>query len=174
MTKQEIRRLLATECRLHYANGDFPEWSKSVVERVRSNQAYIDAHCVLLYNALWDEVDLSALFADDKQFVLPTVVGDELELHLYTSGTATHTGAFGITESGGPLLTDYGTIDLAIIPGRAFTADGRRLGRGKGYYDRTLPRLRCHTIGVCFPFQLLSDIPTETHDHKINEVITTI
>ena len=126
---------------------------------------------MLLYSALWDEVDLTPLYDDGKQYILPTVTGDDLELHEYQPGTDTRTGAFGITESMGKLVTDYGTIDLAIIPGRAFTTDGIRLGRGKGYYDRLLPQLACHTIGVCFPFQLLDELPAEPHDQRVDEVI---
>ena len=70
------------------------------------------------------------------------------------------------------MFTDYAAIDLAVIPGVAFTPDGRRLGRGRGYYDRLLARFaRAYTIGLAFPFQLLEDIPTEPHDIKLNEIL---
>ena len=81
-------------------------------------------------------------------------------------------GAFGIMEPCGELFTDYEAIDVAIIPGMAFDRHGNRLGRGKGYYDRFLPLLptRVFKIGVCFPFQLLDDIPMEEHDIKMDVV----
>lgn len=67
---------------------------------------------------------------------------------------------------------EYDQIELAIIPGMAFDAMGHRLGRGKGYYDRLLPQLTAaYKIGVCYPFQFVSDVPSEEHDVRMNEVI---
>lgn len=69
---------------------------------------------------------------------------------------------------------DPATLDVAIVPGLGFTADGRRLGQGGGHYDRFLPRLRpdCVTIGVCFAEQLVADLPVEPHDARVDVVIT--
>lgn len=62
---------------------------------------------------------------------------------------------------------------LMIVPGLAFTPDGKRLGRGKGFYDRTLSVLpSCvKTLGLCKKSQLLSDLPTEDHDMNVMQVI---
>jgi len=52
--------------------------------------------------------------------------------------------------------------------------DGRmnRLGRGRGYYDRMLPKLtRAYKIGLCFDFQKMPGIPTEENDVKVDEVL---
>ena len=46
------------------------------------------------------------------------------------------------------------------------------LGRGKGYYDRLLPRIpHSYKLGVCFPFQYLDTIPSEPHDIAVDEVL---
>ncbi|MDE8698169.1 5-formyltetrahydrofolate cyclo-ligase, partial [Bacteroides cellulosilyticus] len=37
-------------------------------------------------------------------------------------------------------------------------------GRGKGYYDRLLPRLTAFKAGICFPFQLVEEVPAEPFD----------
>ena len=61
------------------------------------------------------------------------------------------------------------------MPGMAFTTDGCRLGRGKGYYDRLLshPELRSvRRIGICFPFQLLPELPVEAHDIRMHRIVT--
>ena len=61
---------------------------------------------------------------------------------------------------------DPRALDVVVVPGLAFTPDGRRLGQGGGHYDRFLPRLRpdCVTIGACFAEQVVADLPTEPHD----------
>ena len=62
-------------------------------------------------------------------------------------------------------------IDAVIVPGRAFDARGARLGRGKGYYDKLLGRLRPDgkraTIGVCFREQLVDSIAEGPLDRRV-------
>jgi 5-formyltetrahydrofolate cyclo-ligase len=137
---------------------------------------WLEAQTVLLYHSLPDEVCTHALIdsalQQHKRVLLPVVVGEELELHQYTDHGALQEGAFHILEPQGPTFTDYAAIDLAVIPGVAFTTDGKRLGRGKGYYDRLLPRTTAHRIGLCFHFQLLDDIPTTNLDATMDEIVT--
>lgn len=132
---------------------------------------------ILLYHSLPDEIDthelIGTLHSLGKTLLLPTVVGDELELHEYVDEKALFVSeTFGIKESAGPVFTDYAKIDLVIIPGMAFTPAGNRLGRGKGYYDRLLPKLQCPLIGIAFPFQIVNHIPCEEHDICVTQVIS--
>jgi 5-formyltetrahydrofolate cyclo-ligase len=80
-------------------------------------------------------------------------------------------GRFGIRESvAGPALAE---LDLIVVPGLAFTAEGSRLGRGVGFYDRFLSTIPPTTvkIGVCFEFQKVSEVPQESHDVKMDAVV---
>ena len=65
-------------------------------------------------------------------------------------------------------------IDLFFVPGIAFTADGHRLGRGKGYYDRLLahPAFCSPAFGVCFAEQLVAHLPMENHDRPVSRVFS--
>ena len=83
-------------------------------------------------------------------------------------------GAYGISEPTASRPVSAEQIDIAIIPGVAFTRDGYRLGRGKGYYDCYLSRkeFRAETIGICFDHQLLATLPIEPHDRCVNMVVT--
>ena len=83
-------------------------------------------------------------------------------------------GAFGILEPQGERPCPAGESDLVVCPGVAFTADGRRLGRGRGYYDRYLgdPAFRGFRVGVCYAHQLVDDLPVEPHDVRMDRVIT--
>lgn len=65
-------------------------------------------------------------------------------------------------------------LDAVIVPGLGFTADGRRLGQGRGYYDRFLPRLRpdCVVVAVGYAEQLVADLPTGPDDVAVPCVVT--
>ena len=177
MTKKELRQLIRERKKQHTTD-QLHTYSQHIkhylLERIAKEE---NCHIILLYHSLPDEVcthDLiQTLYGQGYTVLLPSVVGNELALHIYEGEDAMNAGAsFGIQESNGTLFTDLASIDLAIIPGMAFTPQGDRLGRGKGFYDRLLPQLHCPLIGLAFPFQLLPSIPTEPHDIRMTEVIT--
>jgi 5-formyltetrahydrofolate cyclo-ligase len=96
-----------------------------------------------------------------------------MELHRYTGRADLQRGAFNIMEPTGALFTDYDAIEVAIVPGMAFDAEGHRLGRGKGYYDRFLAKIpHAYKIGLCFSWQLIDEVPHDTNDIMMDEVIS--
>ncbi|TNM90421.1 hypothetical protein fugu_002710 [Takifugu bimaculatus] len=70
-----------------------------------------------------------------------------------------------------------GGLDLILMPGLGFDRSGRRLGRGKGFYDNYLERCitqsrgKPYTIAVAFKEQLCQEIPVDDHDMLIDEVL---
>ncbi|MBC7712343.1 MAG: 5-formyltetrahydrofolate cyclo-ligase [Rhizobacter sp.] len=64
------------------------------------------------------------------------------------------------------------TPDVLLIPGLGFSKDGKRLGRGKGFYDRYLEHSSAVKIGIAFEMQIEKDIPTDDHDIKMDFVVT--
>ena len=62
---------------------------------------------------------------------------------------------------------------LMLVPGLAFTQDGKRLGRGGGFYDRLLSKLpsNVETLGICTEGTLFSDIPTQVHDKRVDRIL---
>lgn len=177
MDKQELRKIIRGIKRRHSIEELLSMSRRTanlLLAKIKEEDCY---NTILLYYSLPDEIDthelISALRSLGKTILLPTVVGDELELHKYLNEQELSTSStFGIQESTGPLFTDYSRIDLAIIPGVAFTPAGIRLGRGKGYYDRLLPKLQCPLIGVAFPFQIMDWLPCEEHDVCMTQVIS--
>ncbi|MDD5056023.1 MAG: 5-formyltetrahydrofolate cyclo-ligase [Candidatus Peribacteraceae bacterium] len=72
---------------------------------------------------------------------------------------------------------DPSGITHVLVPGRAFTRSGGRLGRGGGAYDRWIREQRMinpatRFIGVCFRCQIVDELPMEMHDEKVDEVVT--
>jgi len=65
-------------------------------------------------------------------------------------------------------------IDLVVVPGVAFDKRNRRLGRGKGYYDKFLRALPPNkiSVGLAFDFQIVDNLPIDSHDIPVSKVIT--
>ena len=116
------------------------------MEALEAYPPFQQAGTVLLYYSLPDEVcthDFIRKWCDRKRLLLPVVVGDDLELRCFT-----------------------GPADMAV------GAAGHRLGRGKGYYDRLLPHLRAVKVGICYPYQLLAEVPAEPFDVRMDAVVS--
>lgn len=134
------------------------------------------AGTVALFLSLPDEPqtrELLAALSAEHRIVLPRVEGDDMDFVVYSPGDL-RIGAFGIEEPAGNDTVAPAEIDAMIVPGVAFTADGARLGRGRGYYDRYIARdgFRAVCIGVCFAEQIVANLPVEPHDRKVDAVVT--
>ena len=176
MNKNELRKYIREQKR-HFTQQQLGKMSLRIMSSILLHPRVLEADTILMYHSLPDEVNthdlIQTLYAQGYTVLLPSVVGNDLALHVYEGEQVMNTGSsFGIQESQGALFTDYSKIDLAVIPGMAFTQQGDRLGRGKGFYDRLLPKLHCPLIGIAFPFQILPVIPTEQHDIPMTELIS--
>lgn len=173
MTKGELRKFIREQKALHKATTI--DLSARIMQEVEADARFQAAHTILLYHSLDDEVGTHAFiekWCTRKQLLLPVVVGDELELRIYQGAHELKVGSFGIAEPTGQLFTDYDQIDYAVVPGMAFDKDGNRLGRGKGYYDRLLPKLtHAYKVGICFPYQMVEIVPVEDTDVTMDEVL---
>jgi 5,10-methenyltetrahydrofolate synthetase len=77
-----------------------------------------------------------------------------------------------VLMTGGNNVSFKEHFDFILVPGVAFSPNGYRLGRGKGYYDKFLSKYsNLFTVGVCFREQFYLDIPTEPHDIPMHKVI---
>lgn len=172
--RQEIRRRKS-----EHSAEERRELSEAICRAIMTDGAYRAAGVVLMYHALADEVSLQTLLDHalmvGKRVLLPVVQGDILVLRQYTGPESLKEGSYGILEPVGPdyPVDEYVGIDLALVPGMAFDGYGNRLGRGKGFYDRLLPQLaNAHKIGVCYPFQMVEEVPHEEHDVRVAETVT--
>lgn len=79
---------------------------------------------------------------------------------------------FGVYEPLDGENVDLPQIDGFIIPALGYDLNGCRLGRGKGYYDRTLNQYQKNKIGLCFDVAFYQELPQENHDLICNQIIT--
>lgn len=176
MPKQQLRREIRARKRQFTAK-QLAELSLAPITRLMAHPRIQAAHTILLYCSLPDEVDtrqaINQLLAAGKTVLLPVVTSDgEMIVCPLTSPDDLQEGAFHILEPTGTAFTDYDSIEVAVVPGMSFDAEGHRLGRGKGYYDRFLPLIpRAYKIGICFDFQKTAHVPTDTHDVPMDEVL---
>ena len=151
------------------------EASKEICRAILSR---IDpAGTILCFMPLRDEVDIlpvfDAVFENGGRVVLPYCIDRErMTLRLYQKDGELVRDAMKILSPKQDIPIDPAEIDAALIPAVALSADGRRLGRGCGFYDRFLPRLRADAllIGVCFPWRIREDLPTLAHDFSLQFV----
>lgn len=178
MDKKELRKIIKNRKR-QYSSRQLEELSLSVLSRLNRNEHLQRAETILMYYSLPDEVNthvyIDQLLEQGKKILLPEVIdGENMVIREYTGKHDLKEGAFHIMEPIGSLFPEerYQEIDLAIIPGMAFDAKRNRLGRGKGYYDRFLQKIpQVYKIGICFPFQLIDEIPTEETDIKMDAIM---
>jgi len=157
-TKTVLRQQMREAKRQH--EGLLARMSAEIVERLAAridelpspSTIHHPPSTILAYWPLKDEVDIRPLLdrwvAEGRTVVLPKVLDDErMELRRYTGRDDLREGAYGIMEPVGEPFTQFDEIGVALVPGMAFDAAGRRLGRGKGYYDRFLSQLAGGHIG---------------------------
>lgn len=141
--------------------------------------AFAKARVVALYSSIGGEVEtgevLETALKEGKVVLFPVVCGAHLRFVKVSDPGEMVKGAFGISEpclSGEAYSPD--SADLVVVPGVAFDHAGKRIGFGKGYYDKALHHLEGsgRLVGFCYDFQLVDEIVAEPHDVAVDVIIT--
>lgn len=108
--------------------------------------------------------------------LLPVVPDSGAELRWAVDTGRLAPGRFGLPEPVGPRLgpTAIGTADVVVVPALAVDAQGIRLGRGGGYYDRALLHARPGAVVVALVFddEFVDRLPALEHDRPVTAVVT--
>jgi len=157
--------------------------SRQIQKKLFKETAFCKAKVVCFYVALPMEVNTHPMIEDalrvGKKVLVPLVDLENKELKLYEIRNFAKdlaAGTLGILEPvhSQARLADVKEVDLVIVPGLAFDKSGNRLGRGAGFYDRFLSQFsaKIPKIALAFSFQVVPQIPHETHDQRVDKVLT--
>jgi 5-formyltetrahydrofolate cyclo-ligase len=182
-TIQEAKRALRQQVRAALGQLGPAERATASAEacaRLAAKPLWQTAKWVLFYAPLPEELDLWPLLiealAAGKHVVLPRFVAEARTYEvcpIKDLGRDLRVGHFGIREPNDRCAQlSSNRLDLILVPGVAFDLHGQRLGRGKGYYDQLLKVLRGTTCGVAFDQQVVEAIPVESHDERLDCVLT--
>jgi 5-formyltetrahydrofolate cyclo-ligase len=174
--KQALRALARERMRALSTDAQ-AEQSLRACEIFLRQEVYRRAESILLYVALVGEVDLLLIFeravADGKRLALPRFLPETQNYGAFFVGDKPLApGAFGIPEPVQDNPVPLNRLDLILVPGVGFDLRGRRLGRGKGFYDRMLSEAAGVKCGICFDEQVLEVIPVEPHDVGVDFLAT--
>ena len=143
---------------------------------------YRSAQVVLWYASMPSELATSpaieAALAEGKRVAVPWCDGDDLGLWRLESVSELEPGTWGIPEpppsrrGETERLVAPEAIELVVVPGLAFDRRGRRLGHGKGYYDRLLARSSAVRAGLCYEAQLFPNVPAGPRDAVMDWLVT--
>jgi 5-formyltetrahydrofolate cyclo-ligase len=166
------------ECRSFYKSLCAQEFAQGLVQNQQKLNGYLRDYMSKqsgfwgAYRALAQEVSVDEVFQiKDIDWLFPRVNGNELEF-CFASGFSQ--GAFGVLEPD-PTSTqvDLQNLQGLLIPGLSFNKNGNRLGKGKGFYDKTLEHFKGIKVGVCFDFQISErTLPMDAHDVKVDFLIS--
>ncbi|BCW90356.1 5-formyltetrahydrofolate cyclo-ligase [Alphaproteobacteria bacterium SO-S41] len=132
------------------------------------------------YAPMKSEIDpgplLTRLSRSGHSIALPFVEAADRPLRLkrWLPGEKLTAGQFG-TRQPAHDAEDL-TPDILIVPLVAFDSEGYRLGRGGGFYDRTIEELKARgpvlTVGLGFSAQNILRVPREPHDQRLDWIVT--
>jgi 5-formyltetrahydrofolate cyclo-ligase len=157
--------------------------SFKIQKKLVSTEYFVSAKTIMVYMALPEEVDtaflIEEIFKTGKKVVIPVIDNEkDIIVPVYlTSMDNLVKGRFGIAEPEHSLRekVNLEEIDLIVTPAIAYDIQNKRLGRGRGYYDRFLASCELsstNTIGPAFRFQIVNNLPTDPHDLPVTLVLT--
>ncbi|MFR9752998.1 5-formyltetrahydrofolate cyclo-ligase [Nocardia sp. 004] len=120
---------------------------------------------------------LDALRSGGARVLLPiTGKPGPLNWAEYTGPSALRRARYGLLEPIGPVLSPEAVAEaeLILVPALAVDRRGVRLGRGAGYYDRTLPGAHpdARLIAVVRDDELVGHLPEQPHDIRMGWALT--
>lgn len=171
--KKALRREISAKKR-SMTQEQIESCSQELLEQLVQHPLYRNAKSIYGYLSYNQEVLTEPILrraqADGKKVAVPKVYGEEMKF-LWLEWDKVQEGYKGIPEpTDGEIADDPAA--LVLMPGLAFDPQGHRLGYGGGFYDRFLAAEPHPTLALCYDFQLLDALETESHDIPVDAVLS--
>lgn len=155
------------------------EEEKGIVTTILNSENFKKSQNIGIYIALNDEVYLNEIIEKSwqagKSIYVPRIEGENMEFYEIKNWQDTEIWNFWILEPTYNCKKLNWSLDIIYVPGQVFTKAGKRIGRGKGYYDHFFAT---HTslsqtkkIWVCFWYQIVDDFEIDNWDIVMDEMI---
>lgn len=175
--KRALRAALAR--RAEALGGEYiAEAGARMTALVLNSPVYLKSRALFVYVSTAREPDTAGILAEARRsgraaYVPKCLPGGRMKAVRIESRADLSPGFAGIPEPADGLPEAApGELDLIIVPCAGAARDGRRLGRGGGYYDRFLAQTRAVRFCLCFEALLSGDIPAAAHDIRMDYIAT--
>ena len=149
--------------------------SKQIYENLKKNSSFINSQNIACYFPIGSEVNTHSMMLDilkqGKNLLLPKIIDGNIQFYIVPNLEKLEKGSFEIMEPKDSCAKAE-KIDCVLIPTVGVSKLGVRLGYGKGYYDRFLLSTDAVKISLTYSKQIVKSIPSDSHDIKINWIIT--
>ncbi len=178
-------RATAAACRDALEIDDRLEWDQTIAGHLLASGLLDDmSGSVAAYWPMRSEADPRPVLVALKERGVPTALPamvpradgreNEIQFRNWTAWEPIVPGGFGTLVPDN--MAGVAQPACLIVPLLAFDRGCRRLGYGKGHYDRAIAALkqrgRLVTIGVAYAAQQVERVPTEPHDQVLDAIVT--
>lgn len=175
MDKTQLRRFIREQKRA-MTEEEIVSRSRALGALLAASEAYRQAKTIYGYLPYNQEVRtvpmLQQALKDGKKVAVPKCYGEEMRFIYMEDLSLVEKGYAGIPEPIADEPIAHDETALVLMPGLAFDAKGHRIGYGGGFYDRFLAKEPNHpTLALCYAFQMLPQLETESHDIPVDTVL---
>ena len=175
MDKKELRRQIREQKRA-MSEEEIVAASERLGELFLNCPQYKDAKTIYGYLPYNQEVRtvpmMEQAMKDGKRVAVPKCYGEEMRFIYMEDLSKVEKGYANIPEPVADEPVAQDPTALVLMPGMAFTRDGKRMGYGGGFYDKFLAAEPDHpTVALCYAFQMVEDLPTEDYDIPVDCVL---
>ena len=179
MEKDTLRREIKAKV-AKLSGREISKDNKAINSHICVSRLFLEGKVIMGYLAQGKEVNidtsLQQAINSGKIVCVPRVLEENGQMEIVRLTALKNLGKdrYGIRIPQAPYeVIDPSEVDLVLVPAVAYTAQGNRMGRGGGYYDRFLPRCtKAVPMGVAFESQVVEEMPVNAHDQNVRYLVT--
>lgn len=154
----------------------------TILKSLSTLSEFENANTIASFVSFRNEIEMQtinqSILSSGKKLVLPLIdmTLKTMHFHQVDNLESLVKNSYGILEPNPEEhpQVPFEDIELVLTPGVAFDLFGYRLGYGGGFYDRFFTSLKkaIPSIGIAFECQVVSKLPTDAYDQKIQKLLT--